>query len=99
MKKKNQTQRGNILLLIIPIVAALLLIAMGAIWWMSMNHKEAPKASETSVSADDALTNGNANANLAQDVRILDAGTARDKSFVSSTNTALSDESQPVLND
>jgi flagellar basal body-associated protein FliL len=99
MKKKNQTQRGNILLLIIPIVAVLLLITMGVIWWTSMNHKQTPKASETSVSADDSLTNGNANANLAQDVRILEAGTTRDKGFVSSTNTALSDESQPVLND
>lgn len=99
MKKKNQTQRGNVLLLIIPILAVLLLIAMGAIWWMSTHEKKAPKVVQTSVTADDPLTNGNANADLAQDVRILDAGTTRDKGYVSSTNTALSDESQPVLND
>ncbi len=99
MKKKNQTQRGNVLMLIIPILAGLLLIAMAAIWWTSTHHKTAPKKAETSVSADDPLTNGNANADLAQDVRILDAGTTRDKGFVSSTNAALNDEPQPVLND
>lgn len=99
MKKKNQKQQGNVLLLLIPILTVLVLFAMGAIWWMSTNHKAVPKQTESSVSADDEPTNGNANADLAQDVRILDAGIVRDKSFVASTNTALSDEPQPVLND
>jgi len=98
-KKTNQNQRGNVLMMIIPIVAVLLLIAMATVWWAS-THKKAPvKQAETSVSADDPMTNGNANTDLSQDVRILGAGITRDSGFVSSTNTALSDEAQPVLND
>lgn len=86
-------------MVIIPIVAFLLLIAMVGVYWAS-THKEAPpKKAEAAVSADDPLTNSNSNADLSTDVRILSAGLERDDSFVSSTNTALSDEPEPVLND
>lgn len=99
MKKKNQNQRGNVLMLIIPVVAGLLLVAMLGVFLLMSHDKKPAKPATSTVTADDALTNGNANADLTQDVRILDAGVTRDKSYVSSTNTALSDESQPVLND
>lgn len=86
-------------MVIIPIVAFLLLIAMVAVYWMS-THKDTPgKKAESSVSADDPLTNSNSNADLSTDVRILSAGLERDGNFVSSTKTALDDEPEPVLND
>jgi flagellar basal body-associated protein FliL len=98
-KKPNKKQRGSLALMLIPVVAFLLLAAMAIVFWMA-THKETPqKKAETSVSADDPLTNSNSNADLSTDVRILSAGLDRDSSYVSSTKTALDDEPEPVLND
>jgi len=99
MKKQNKNQRGSLLLVIIPVIAFLLLVTMAVVYWAS-THKDAPaKKAESSVSADDPLTNSNSNADLNTDVRILSAGLERDSNFVSSTKTALDDEPEPVLND
>lgn len=95
MQKKNQ--QGSVLMLLVPIVAVLLVAAIGGVWWAMSHKKVVPKAAVSSVSADEPLTNGNANADLSQDVRILNAGVDRDGSYVSSANKALNDQAQPVL--
>jgi len=86
-------------MMLIPVVAFLLLVTMAAVFWMSTRKDTPPKQAEASVSADDPLTNSNANADLSTDVRILEAGLERDGKYVASTKTALDDEPEPVLND
>jgi flagellar basal body-associated protein FliL len=97
MQKKNQ--RGNLIMMLVPIVTVLLLVAISGTFWVISHQKKPTKTETSSVSADDVLTSGNTNADLSQDVRILSAGLSRDNGYISSTNTALNDQPQPVLND
>lgn len=93
-------QRGNITLIVVPIVAFVLLVIVGALWWVvSRQEKPEPKIDGPTVSATDPLTTGNTNQNLSQDVQILDAGLKQDGSNVAATDKALNDEAETVVSD
>lgn len=97
MKKKNQ--QGSLVMILIPVVTVVLLIAIVAVFWTTMHKKPTTKTQTTNASADEPLTSGNANGDLSKDVQILSAGDKRSSGYLSSTNTALNDQSGPVLND
>lgn len=99
-KNINRAQSGHAL--VVGIIA-MVLLAVAAIGFLVLvsSQKEKPvlTVNQPNVNADDTLTTGKSNNELAQDVRILMAGNKRDGEQADAANKTLSDAPQPIVDD
>jgi len=95
--KKKHGEAGDAMVLGIASLVLLVLVVIGVGFYF-LTHKPEVGVVYTppTVSADDALSAGKTNNELAQDARIFNAGMKRDQEQLQGAGSVLSDQAQPI---